>query len=136
MVRKNEYLTKVDKYIGAKIYNLRIAQGYSRKQLSELINVSNQQLHKYEIGVNRICLGRLMMVAKALAQNIEYFYEGVDRDCELNFALPFKEDSSQRLSIEIARNIRKIENDKIRIALKFLTKAIIEEEEEEEAEPQ
>ena len=84
MARKEEYLTKVDQYIGAKIHNLRVAHGYSRKELAKLIHVSNQQLHKYETGVNRICMGRLLMITRALSEHISFFYDGLlDKDSDV-----------------------------------------------------
>ena len=127
MVRKNDYLTKVDQYVGAKIYNLRLAQGYSRKQLSELINVSNQQLHKYEIGINRICLGRLMMIAKALSEDVKYFYEGIgDYINPKSSKVSEAKYKHQRLCIEISRNFMKIQKETYRRAIKLLIKAMAE----------
>lgn len=123
MVRKNDYLNKVDKYVGAKIYNLRLAQGYSRKQLSALINVSNQQLHKYETGVNRISLGRLIMIAKVLAEDVQYFYEGIVDDNKV-LDIPQSKYQHQRLCIEISRNFMKIKKETYRRALKSLIKAM------------
>ena len=48
MARKNDYIVEVDKYIGGKIYSLRLAQGFSRQQLSQIIGVTHQQLQKYD----------------------------------------------------------------------------------------
>ena len=66
MARKNNYITEVDKYVGERIYSLRLASGWSRQQLSESIGVTHQQLLKYEKGTNRLSIGRLMLIAKAL----------------------------------------------------------------------
>ena len=76
MARKNDYIVEVDKYIGERIYSLRLAQGFSRQQLSQIIGVTHQQLQKYEKGSNRISVGRLVLISKALDKNISYFYEG------------------------------------------------------------
>jgi transcriptional regulator with XRE-family HTH domain len=54
MGRKNSYLDKIDKFIGQKIYSLRLAKGLSREQLSKVIGVTHQQLQKYENGTNRV----------------------------------------------------------------------------------
>ena len=48
MARKNDYIQEVDKFIGGKIYSLRLAKGLSRQQLSKVIGVTHQQLQKYE----------------------------------------------------------------------------------------
>lgn len=120
MVRKNEFLTKVDEFVGAKIQNLRIAKGYSRRQLSSMINVSNQQLHKYEIGVNRICIGRLMMIARALSEDVSYFYNGVQLRASPKVNNLYVQ--HQRLCIEVSRNFMKIQNEKYRNVIKSLVK--------------
>ncbi|MGC0371861.1 MAG: hypothetical protein DGJ47_000562 [Rickettsiaceae bacterium] len=122
MGRKDEYLTKVDNHIGSKIYNLRLAQGYSRKQLASMIKVSNQQLHKYETGINRICVGRLMMLAKALNEDISYFYVDMNENEEQQ---PAKLEH-QRMCIEIARNFMKIGSKKHRKAINSLIKSMID----------
>ena len=48
MVRKNDYLTKVDKIVGNKIYSLRLAKGLTGGQLAETIELTYPQLQKYE----------------------------------------------------------------------------------------
>ncbi len=78
MARKNDYISKVDKLIGERIYSLRLAKGLSRQQLAKAIEVTHQQLQKYEIGLNRIPIGRLILIAKALEKNIDYFYEDLE----------------------------------------------------------
>ncbi len=78
MARKNDYISKIDKLIGQKIYSLILAKGLSRQQLAKAIEVTHQQLQKYELGFNRIPIGRLILTAKALEKNIDYFYEDLE----------------------------------------------------------
>jgi transcriptional regulator with XRE-family HTH domain len=52
--------------------------GVSSYELAERIDVTNQQVHKYERGTNRISAGRLYEIACALNTPITYFYEGFD----------------------------------------------------------
>jgi transcriptional regulator with XRE-family HTH domain len=61
MARKNQYIKQVDQLIGGKISSLRLAKDYTRRQLADLIEVTHQQLQKYEKGINRISTGRLML---------------------------------------------------------------------------
>ena len=79
MGRKSSYLEQIDKFIGRKIYFLRLAKGLSRAELSKVIDVTYQQLQKYENGTNRVSASRLMLIAKALEHEIPYFYEGFER---------------------------------------------------------
>ncbi|NDE18860.1 MAG: XRE family transcriptional regulator [Alphaproteobacteria bacterium] len=66
MVRKTSQLNAIDKFIGYKIYSLRLEKGLSRQQLSKVIGITHQQLQKYENGSNRISASKLALIAKAL----------------------------------------------------------------------
>ncbi len=71
--RKNYYLHKIDQLIGEKIYSLRLAKGLSRQQLAHIVEVTRQQLQKYERSINRISIDRLVLIAKALDKNYRVF---------------------------------------------------------------
>ncbi|NRB11094.1 MAG: helix-turn-helix transcriptional regulator [Rickettsiaceae bacterium] len=119
MVRKNNYIQEVDKFIGGKIYQLRLAKGLSRQQLSKVIDVTHQQLQKYEKGTNRISVGRLVLIAKALGKSVNYFYEGIDSmDNEPILT------QHQRMCIEVSRNFMKIENAEHQNAVNTLVKSL------------
>ncbi len=120
MGRNNDYLAKVDKTIGDKIYSLRLAKGLSRLQLAEVIEVTHQQLQKYEKGVNRIPIGRLMLVSKALDKNIRYFLEQIDGDKDIEITVT----QHQRMCIEVSRNFMKITNSKHQEALNALVRSL------------
>jgi transcriptional regulator with XRE-family HTH domain len=120
MARKNDYIAEVDKYIGKRIHSLRLALGLSRQQLSEEIGVTHQQLQKYEKGTNRLTVGRLMLIGKALSKDISYFYEG------------FKEDNKtpirtqhQRMCIEVSRNFMKLNSPEKQDAIHKLVKSLV-----------
>ena len=119
MARKNDYIVEVDKYIGGKIYSLRLAQGFSRQQLSQIIGVTHQQLQKYEKGTNRISVGRLVLIAKALSKDISYFYEGLESANSEPVVT-----QHQRMCIEVSRNFMKIENSEHQTAVNTLVKSL------------
>jgi transcriptional regulator with XRE-family HTH domain len=122
MARKNDYIQEVDKFIGDKIYSLRLAKGLSRQQLAEVIGVTHQQLQKYEKGTNRISVGRLVLIAKALGKTIEYFYQGLDNtDSE-----PVTT-QHQRMCIEVSRNFMKIRSPEHQNAVNALVRSLIKE---------
>ena len=73
MARKNEITCKIDKIAGNKIEKLRLSMGLSRAQLGEKIDVTHQQLQKYERGSNRISFGRMCVIAKVLHKPLSYF---------------------------------------------------------------
>ena len=122
MARKNDYIQEVDKFIGDKIYSLRLGKGLSRQQLAEVIGVTHQQLQKYEKGTNRISVGRLVLIAKALEKTIDYFYQGL----ESNDSEPVMT-QHQRMCIEVSRNFMKIRNAEHQNAVNALVRSLIKE---------
>jgi len=58
--------TPIDKEIGLRIRALRIDADMSQDVLAHSLGVSFQQIQKYEKGVNRIAVSRLIEVARAL----------------------------------------------------------------------
>lgn len=117
MARKNPTTEKIDKAIGRKIQELRIAKGKSRKQVSYLIDVSGAQLEKYEKGSNRISAGRLMAIAKALGVSVNYFFDSVE-----TFAPSHS--THERLGIELSRIFLKIKDSQQQIALVALARTL------------
>lgn len=120
MARKNEYIAEVDKIVGNKIYSLRLAKGLSRQQLAEVIGVTHQQLQKYEKGNNRLSIGRLALIAKALGKTSSYFYEGLETESPEEMVT-----QHQRMCIEVSRNFMKIENTDHQNAVNALIKSLI-----------
>jgi len=120
MPRKSEFTEKVDKAIGEKIQELRIAMGLSRQQLAAEVGVTHQQLQKYEKGTNRISAGRLAAISKALKKPISYFFED-DGDTELP-------SQHQRMCIEVSRNFLRIKDPAHQNAVNQLVRTLSEEE--------
>jgi transcriptional regulator with XRE-family HTH domain len=119
MARKNDFIKNVDKLIGDRIFSLRLAKGLSRQQLAEEIEVTHQQLQKYEKGTNRISVGRLVLIAKALSEPVEYFYEGVEGKNHEAVVT-----QHQRMCIEVARNFMKIQYPEHQDAVNALVRSL------------
>ncbi|MDN3031222.1 MULTISPECIES: helix-turn-helix domain-containing protein [Rickettsieae] len=124
MARKNDFIEKADKFIGEKIYSLRLAKGLSRQQLAKVIVVTHQQLQKYEKGINRIPMGRLILIAKALEKNIDYFYDGLEGADNVEPV----HTQHQRMCIEVSRNFMKIRNPAHQQAVNALIRSLIKED--------
>jgi transcriptional regulator with XRE-family HTH domain len=67
-----------DVEIGKRIRALRLERGLSQTELGTALDVTFQQVQKYEKGSNRVAAGRLHRVAEALAVPITFFYAGGD----------------------------------------------------------
>lgn len=120
MARKNAFTQNVDKIIGTKIHELRISMGLSRQQLAAKMDVTHQQLQKYEKGTNRLSPGRLLSTANALGMPITFFFEGIENKHQ---ALPSQH---QRMCIEVSRNFMRIKNPTHQNAISILVRTLVE----------
>ncbi len=72
---KNKNIYDIDQLISQTLRKKREALGISRKELSNVLGISTQQLAKYENGDNRISCGKLQTIAKEFEVPINYFFE-------------------------------------------------------------
>lgn len=71
-------VTELDRLIGARIRSQREQIGLSQQQLARKLEVSFQQLQKYENGSNRVSAARLMEVSEILGSPITSFFDQAD----------------------------------------------------------
>lgn len=69
----------IDRLVGQRLRWRRRELRLTQEKLGELLNLTFQQVQKYEKGVNRISAGRLYEIAGLLGVNIGYFYDGADQ---------------------------------------------------------
>lgn len=69
---------EIDLHIGWRIRDRRLALGMTQGQMSNLIGITYQQLHKYETGKNRVAAGRLYDISIVLGVTASYFYDELD----------------------------------------------------------
>jgi transcriptional regulator with XRE-family HTH domain len=65
----------VDRYIGSRMRDQRLALNMSQAQLGRELGVSFQQIQKYEKGVNRVSAARLYSICKALNVSLSSMFE-------------------------------------------------------------
>jgi len=68
----------VDKLVGRRIRLRRVMLGLSQQRLGKAIDVSFQQIQKYELGRNRVGASRLHMLAKTLDVPVAFFFDDTD----------------------------------------------------------
>lgn len=69
---------EVDVFVGERIRVIRTSLGMSQLTLAERVDVSFQQLHKYETGLTRVSASRLVMIARALGVSTATLLPGTD----------------------------------------------------------
>lgn len=66
----------IDRLVGQRLRWRRRELRLTQEKLGELLNLTFQQVQKYEKGVNRISAGRLYEISGLLGVDISYFYDG------------------------------------------------------------
>ena len=67
----------VDVHVGQKVQERRVLLGMNQENLGKAVDVSFQQIQKYERGDNRISASKLFMLSDVLQAPISYFFEGL-----------------------------------------------------------
>jgi len=76
-------VTKYDAHVGKRLKLKRINLGISQKVLGKLLDITFQQIQKYEKGTNRISSGKLWETSVILNTPIEYFFAGLENPVKL-----------------------------------------------------
>ena len=88
----------IDRHIAARMRERRTTLGLTLQQVAGMLGITYQQLYKYEKCANRISVGRLYALARALGVDVGYFYEG------LGSGEPARPTARQRQMLELARS--------------------------------
>lgn len=118
---------RIDQHVGERIRLRRTELGLTQEQLAEALDVSYQQIQKYETGANRISAGRIFEIARKLGVEISYFFDGLALGAETASA-PLEHGGRQRSAIELVRKFAQIKDPEVRAAIAGLVKTIVDRE--------
>ncbi len=99
MNKLEERVKKIDIIIGVNLRRLRIDHGLSQEELGSILDVSFQQIQKYERAQNRVSTSSLAVIADYLKVPITAFLDDED--------LPEHEEN-MIMRLDISRNLRKL----------------------------
>ncbi len=108
----------VDVYVGNQLRTRRTLNGFSQTELADQLDITFQQLQKYENGANRISASRLWQVSKILGVPVSYFFDGLDENAD-----PASGVLSTRAGLEFVRNFDECSQE-VRKSASALCKAI------------
>ena len=128
----------IDKHVGKRVRLRRTLLGLSQEQLGAELNVTFQQVQKYERGANRISASRLWDISQILDVSIGYFFDdmtettmrssprrvasGVDSGMPVDEAI--KDPMARRETLELVRVDYTIEDADIRRRAADIVKSI------------
>ena len=95
--------------------------GLTQEHLAQALDISYQQVQKYETGANRVSAGRLYEIAKRLEVDVAYFFENLE---PLTLSTPLEHGGKNRSTIELVRNYSEIDEPAVRSAVSGLIKSL------------
>jgi transcriptional regulator with XRE-family HTH domain len=114
------------KVMGRRMRELRVQRGLSRRDLGTRLGVSDQQIHKNEIGKNTMPLHRLLALASFCGVPPQAFWGQADA-AAVTTCIPGADDMG---ILQLVRAYRRIGNAKLRRRLFQLVKQMAGEDEE------
>ena len=127
----------VDVHVGKRVRLRRTLLGMSQEQLGASLNITFQQVQKYERGANRISASRLWDISQILDVQISYFFDdmtddtmrlsprrvsrGENIDFDDNNA---REPMARRETLELVRTYYSIESSKVRKRISEMVKSL------------
>ncbi|MCG7493776.1 helix-turn-helix domain-containing protein [Thalassobius sp. Cn5-15] len=108
----------VDIHVGKKLKNLRVLRGQTQTDVAKGLNISFQQVQKYELGRNRISASKLYEIANILNVPPAYFFEGLDQNADSTS--PVIDEETAR----IAAVFGKIQDDRLKAQIRSFIDAV------------
>jgi transcriptional regulator with XRE-family HTH domain len=113
------HAARIDHHVGDRIRRRRTLLGYTQEQLADALDISYQQIQKYETGANRVSAGRLFQISQRLEVPITFFFDGLGIDFDQD-----PSDWANRSTIETIRALNQIPDAAVRTAVAGLVKAL------------
>lgn len=118
----------IDRQVGLAVRNRRKSLGMTQPELADLLDISFQQVQRYETGVVRISASKLYEMARALRTTACYFFIGLDEATSKAFAeeMELKEKSllASVEGIELADLFPRITDASVRQTVVDLVRAL------------
>jgi len=127
----------VDVHVGSRVRYRRMIIGMSQEKLGEKMNLTFQQIQKYEKGTNRIGASRLFQLSKILEVPVGYFFEdafanaapaqamhGLHEPEQEGYLLDFL---NSREGLDLNKAFAKIQDPKVRRRVIDLVRALSDE---------
>lgn len=116
----------IDIHVGMRLRSRRTFLGFSQGELAKAVNLTFQQVQKYENGHNRISASRLFHIAKFLGVPVSFFFEGFDSaHPATEFLVDRIDPETKRETLEMMRNYHRIHDPEVRNGLHILIQSLI-----------
>ena len=100
-------------HLGKKLRMRRLSLGLTQTKVAEAINVTFQQIQKYEKGTNGVSSNRLMQLSQFLKVPIIYFFEDYKEFKDINTSDENNEDLNYSFLSRTFSSLSRTQKDKI-----------------------
>ena len=109
-------------HLGKKLRMRRLSLGLTQTKVAQAINVTFQQIQKYEKGTNGVSSNRLMQLAQFLKVPIIYFFEDFKEFKDINNSEEVNDDLNYSFLSRTFTSLSRIQKEKILQILNNTTK--------------
>ena len=102
-----------NKHLGNKLKLRRLALGLTQTKVAKAINVTFQQIQKYEKGTNGVSSNRLMQLSQFLKVPIIYFFEDFKEFKDVTIDTESNEDLNYSFLSRTFSSLSKLQKEKI-----------------------
>jgi len=128
----------IDMHVGKRVRLRRTLLGMSQEQLGAELNITFQQVQKYERGANRISASRLWDISQILDVPISYFFDDMSENTmrssprwvsrgdvmDAMTSQPLKDPMARRETLELVRAYYTVEKPAVRKRIAEMVKSI------------
>ena len=100
-------------HLGRKLRMRRLSLGLTQTKVAQAINVTFQQIQKYEKGTNGVSSSRLMQLSQFLKVPITYFYEEYKDYTEFTGAENTNQDLNYSFLVKTFNSLSETDKDKV-----------------------
>ena len=124
--RKNaDSARTINQSVGRRVRAIRMTCGHSQEHVAQLLNLSFQQVQKFESGSSRISPDKLLSIARYYDMPIAWFFDDVPADlrpsADVEGAEPAESAKSHhRLRLEVGRELQYVDETLLRPLLELL----------------
>ncbi|MGH1397751.1 MAG: helix-turn-helix domain-containing protein [Alphaproteobacteria bacterium] len=114
-VKRKTRASDLDKEIGARLSAMRRLKGMSQSELGEKLDLTFQQIQKYESGKNRISTSTLITICNIFQVTPNSFASGIDSDVDESVNILANDEI-----LDLVRECQALPKDQLQAVIKFL----------------
>ncbi|MGL9717708.1 MAG: WO male-killing family protein Wmk [Wolbachia sp.] len=109
----------IDYKVGQRIREVRLIRGYTQKNLADKLAISQQQIQRYEQGINHVPPEKSYAIAKALSVKVKILFPEMEEDCYED-----KDNGAEKELPSLIKEYKKIRSQEARDELNALIESL------------